>query len=130
MTTVPVLLLPDLNKPFTITTDAFDFVIVYLNDILICSKTKKEHLQHVRLVLETLRKYQLYAKAKKCELVRHKVEYIGHYISAEGITMDPKKITTIQDWLAPSNVSEVRSFLGLASYYRKFVQGFSAIATP
>src|SRR5277367_2289641 len=107
-----------------------DFVIVYLNNILIYSKTKEEHLQHVRLVLETLRKHQLYAKANKCELVRQKVEYTGHYISKEGITVDPRKITTIKDWPAPTNVSEVRSFLGLASYYRKFVQGFSAIATP
>src|SRR5271163_2641241 len=107
-----------------------DFVIVYLDDILIYSKTKEEHLQHVRLVLETLRKHQLYAKANKCELVRQKVEYTGHYISKEGITVDPRKITTIKDWPAPTNVSEVRSFLGLASYYRKFVQGFSAIAIP
>ena len=82
------------------------------------------------LVLETLRKHQLYAKANKCELVRQKVEYTGHYISKEGITVDPRKITTIKDWPAPINVSEVRSFLELVSYYRKFVQGFSAIATP
>jgi hypothetical protein len=107
-----------------------EFVIVYLDDILIYSKTKEEHLQHVRLVLETLRKHHLYAKAKKCELIRNKVKYTGHYISEEGITVDPRKITTIQDWPAPTNVSETRSFLGLASYYRKFVQGFSAIATP
>ena len=107
-----------------------EFVIVYLDDILIYSKTKEEHLKHLRLVLKTLKEHKLYAKLKKCELVRQKVEYTGHYISAEGITVDPRKISTIKDWPAPTNVSEVRSFLGLASYYRKFVPGFSAVATP
>ena len=106
-----------------------EFVIVYLDDILIYSKTKEEHLKHLWLVLETLKKHKLYAKLKKCELVQQKVEYTGHYISAEGITVDPRKISTIKDWPASTNVSEVRSFLGLASYYRKFVPGFSAIAT-
>src|SRR5271168_2955256 len=91
-----------------------DFVIVYLDDILIYSKTKEEHLQHVHLVLETLRKHQLYAKANKYKLVRQKVEYMGHYISKEGITINSRKITTIKDWPALTNVSEVRSFLGLA----------------
>ena len=107
-----------------------EFVIVYLDDILIYSKTKEEHLKHLCLVLKTLKEHKLYAKLKKCELVRQKVEYTGHYISAEGITVDPRKISTIKDWPAPINVSEVRSFLGLASYYRKFVPGFSAVATP
>ena len=127
-----------MNAPATFMTlmnDIFrehldDFVIIYLDDILIYSKTKEEHLQHVRLVLKTLRKHHLYAKAKKCELIRRKVEYTGHYISADGIAVDPRNITTIRDWPAPTNPSEVRSFLGLASYYRKFVQGFSATATP
>src|SRR4051812_7734578 len=107
-----------------------NFVVVYLDDILIYSKTKEEHLKHLQTVLATLRKHHLYAKAKKCELLRTKVEYTRHYISEEGITIDPRKITTIQNWPAPTNASEVRSFLGQASYYRKFVQGFSATATP
>ena len=106
------------------------FVIVYLDDILIYSRTKEEHLEHVRIVLSTLRKHKLYAKAKKCEFVQTKVEYTGHFISNEGISVDPRKIETIKKWPAPTNVSEVRSFLGLASYYRKFVKKFSAIATP
>ena len=107
-----------------------NFVIVYLNNILIYSKTKEDHLKHLQTVLHILRKYQLYAKAKKYKLFRTKIEYTGHYISDEGITVDPRKIETIKNWPAPINMSEVRSFLGLISYYRKFVQGFSAITTP
>ena len=107
-----------------------EFVIVYLDDILIYSKTREDHAEHLRAVLTTLREHQLYAKAQKCELFRTKVEYTGHYISDQGIAVDPRKIITIKDWPAPTTVPEVRSFLGLASYYRKFVQGFSAIATP
>jgi RNase H-like domain found in reverse transcriptase/Reverse transcriptase (RNA-dependent DNA polymerase) len=106
------------------------FVVVYLDDILIYSRTREEHLQHVRIVLTTLCKHKLYAKAKKCELVQTKVEYTGHFISGKGISVDPRKVETIKNWSAPTNVSGVRSFLGLASYYRKFVEKFSAIATP
>jgi hypothetical protein len=106
------------------------FVVVYLDDILIYSRTKEEHLEHVRLILQTLRKHQLYAKAKKCELFRKKVEYTGHFITEEGIMVDPRKVDAIKNLHTPTNVSEVRSFLGLASYYRKFVSGFSTIATP
>ena len=107
-----------------------DFVIVYLDDILIYSRTKADHEKHLRAVLTTLRDHCLYAKARKCELFQIKVEYTRHYISDEEITVAPRKIATIKDWPVPTNVPEVRSFLGLASYYRKFVQGFSATATP
>ena len=106
------------------------FVIVYLDDILIYSKTKKKHLKHLHTIFETLRKYKLYVKDTKCELIKQCVKYTGHFISEKGITVDPRKINTICDWPAPTNVSEVRSFLGLASYYRKFVKGFSAIVSP
>src|SRR5438552_5955912 len=106
------------------------FVIVYLDDILIYSKTKEEHLKHLRTILETLRKHKLYAKDIKCELIKQYVEYTGHFISEKEITVDPRKINTIRNWPAPTNVSEIRSFLGLASYCRKFVKEFSAIASP
>ena len=106
------------------------FVIVYLDDILIYSRTKEEHLQHVRTVLSTLRKHKLYDKLKKCELAQQQVEYTGYFISGKGISVNPRKVYTTKKWPAPTNVSEVRSFLGLASYYRKFVEKFSAIATP
>ena len=102
------------------------FVIIYLDDILIYSKTKKEHIQHLQTVLEILRKHKLYAKWKKCDIIQQYVEYLGHFISADGISVDQRKIAAIRDWPAPTNVSELRSFLGLASYYRKFVKGFLA----
>jgi hypothetical protein len=106
------------------------FVIVYLDDILIYSKTKGEHLKHVNLVLRKLREHRLYGKLSKCEFLKDEVEYLGHYISAEGISVDQHKIEAVKSWPIPTNISELRSFLGLASYYRKFVKGFSAIATP
>ncbi|CAH1770615.1 5025_t:CDS:1, partial [Entrophospora sp. SA101] len=102
----------------------------YLDDILIYSKTKEEHLQHLHQVLKILRQHKLYAKLSKCEFLQSKVEYLGHYISAEGIAVDTRKTAAIKDWPAPTNVSEVRSFLGLANYYRKFVKNFSSIASP
>src|SRR4051812_7680061 len=105
------------------------FVIIYLDNILVYSKTEEDHLRLLQTVLRTLRKHKLYVKAKKCKLFKTKVKYTGHYIWAEGITVDPQKITTIKKWPVPTNTSEVRSFLGLTSYYQKFVQGFSAIVT-
>jgi hypothetical protein len=106
------------------------FVVIYLDDILIYSKTKEEHLKHVRLVLEKLKEHHLYGKMSKCEFMKTKVEYLGHYISAEGISVDQRKVDAIKSWPTPTNISELRSFLGLATYYRKFVKDFSAIATP
>lgn len=106
------------------------FVIVYLDDILIYSKTREEHLQHLQQVLQILRKHRLYAKLSKCEILKQKVEYLGHYISSEGISVDLRKVTVVKEWPIPTNISELRSFLGLASYYRKFVKGFSSIAAP
>jgi transposase InsO family protein len=106
-----------------------EFVVVYLDDILIYSKTKEDHLKHLRKVLLKLREHRLYAKLKKCELFKNKVEYLGHYISGEGIAVDERKVEVIKKWPNPTNLTELRSFLGLASYYRKFVKNFSAIAS-
>src|SRR6266576_1190452 len=86
------------------------FVIVYLDDILIYSKTKEEHLKHLRTILETLKKHKLHAKDTKCELIKQCVKYTGYFIFEKGITVVPRKINTIRDWSAPTNVSEVRSF--------------------
>src|SRR5579863_2145274 len=107
-----------------------DFVIVYLDDILIYSRTQKEHLGHIRKVLDILRRHKLYAKIKKCDFITEKVEYTGHYITPNGIMVDPRKIEAVQQWPTPKNVPEVQTFLGLANYYRKFVEKFSAIASP
>ncbi|CAI7914655.1 unnamed protein product, partial [Closterium sp. NIES-53] len=106
------------------------FVVVYLDDILVFSETKEEHVQHLQKVFEVLRRELLYAKQSKCEFFLPEVEFLGHVISASGIRTDPKKITAVQDWIAPTSVKELQSFLGFANYYRRFVQGYASIASP
>ena len=106
------------------------FVIVFIDDILVYSGGPEEHAEHLRTVLQILRERQLYAKFSKCQFWLDKVDFLGHVISAEGISVDPQKIEAIVNWKPPKNVPEVRSFLGLAGYYRKFVEGFSKIAAP
>jgi len=106
------------------------FVIVFLDDILIYSRTLAEHKQHVRQVLELLRENRLYANAKKCSFFKESVSFLGHVVSGDGISMEEDKVRAIKEWPAPTNVSGVRSFLGLAGYYRKFVKHFSHIASP
>lgn len=106
------------------------FVVVYLDDILIYSRTKEEHEMHVRKVLEKLREFGLYAKLEKCQFDRDKVEFLGYIISTDGISMDPAKIKTILEWEVPKNVRDVQCFLGFANFYRKFIKAFSQIALP
>nr|GEW11675.1 putative reverse transcriptase domain-containing protein [Tanacetum cinerariifolium] len=106
------------------------FVIVFIDDILVFSKSKEEHEDHLRSVLQTLRQEKLYAKFSKCEFWLSSVAFLGHIVSAAGITMDPAKVKAITKWPRPTSVTEVRSFLGLAGYYRRFVEGFSRLALP
>ena len=106
------------------------FVFIYLDDILIFSKTRAEHLDHVREVLEVLRSNELYVKLSKCEFEQPEVKFLGHIISREGIKPDPKTVTVVQDWPKPTSITEIRSFLGLANYFRKFIQGYSTLAAP
>lgn len=106
------------------------FVVVYLDDILVYSKSKEEHEEHLRCVLYKLRENLLYAKFSKCEFWLPQVTYLGHVISAKGIAVNPEIVKTIVDWLPPVNIKEVWSFLGLSSYCRRFVQNFSKIAKP
>nr|XP_027086619.1 uncharacterized protein LOC113708357 [Coffea arabica] len=105
------------------------FVVVFIDDILVYSPNEKTHAAH-REVLTILRREKLYAKFSKCEFWLKSVAYLGHVISGQGVSVDPKKVEAIVDWPRPTNVTEVRSFLGLAGYCRKFVEGFSTIATP
>ena len=106
------------------------FVVVFIDDILVYSKDRESHETHLRVVLETLRKEQLYAKLSKCEFWLNEVSFLGHIVSKEGIRVDPNKIEVVVEWKPPRNVTEVRSFLGLTGYYRRFVKGFSMIAAP
>ena len=106
------------------------FVVVFIDDILVYSKDAQEHEQHLRIVLETLRENKLYAKLNKCDFWLKKVSFLGHIVFAQGIRVDPAKIEAVVNWKSPQNVNEVRSFLGLAGYYRRFVKGFSVIASP
>ncbi|KAL4022995.1 hypothetical protein IC575_016742 [Cucumis melo] len=96
------------------------FVIVFIDDILIYSKTEVEHEKHLRMVLQTLRDNKLYAKFSKCEFWLKQVSFLGHVVSKAGVSVDPAKIEAVTGWTRPSTVSEVRSFLGLAGYYRRF----------
>ncbi|KAK8987271.1 hypothetical protein V6N11_027027 [Hibiscus sabdariffa] len=106
------------------------FVVVFIDDILIYSRSEAEHVEHLRIVLQTLRDHRLYAKLSKCEFWLKKITFLGHVVSAEGIQVDPGKIEAIVSWKQLKNVSEIRSFLDLAGYYRRFVEGFSIIAAP
>jgi hypothetical protein len=106
------------------------FVVVYLDDVLIYSKTLEEHITHLRKVFELLREHKLFAKRKKCVFAQPSVTYLGHIISADGIATDPAKVTAVQNWPVPTNVHDVRAFLGLCSYYRRFVPEFARVAAP
>jgi hypothetical protein len=102
--------------------------MVYMDDILVFSKNQEDHARHLAEVLELLRKAKLYAKLKKCSFTQRETNFLGHVISAEGIKVDPRKIQVIQDWPQPATAEELRSFLGLATYYRKICQHFSTKA--
>ncbi|GKA91062.1 putative reverse transcriptase domain-containing protein [Tanacetum coccineum] len=106
------------------------FVIVFIDDILIYSRNEEEHANHLRIILELLRKEKLYAKFSKCDFWIRMVQFLGHLIDSQGLHVDPAKIEAVKNWASPTTPTEVRQFLGLAGYYRRFIQGFSKIAKP
>nr|GFC04204.1 reverse transcriptase domain-containing protein [Tanacetum cinerariifolium] len=106
------------------------FMIVFIDYILIYSKDEKEHEEHLKAILELLKKEELYAKFSKCEFWISKVQFLGHVIDSQGIHVDPAKIASVNDWASPKSPTEIRQFLGLAGYYRRFIEGFSKIAKP
>jgi len=106
------------------------FVVVFLDDILIFSKSWEEHLQHIRTVLDAMRSNQLFCKSSKCEFGASDVLFLGHRIDGRSLSPDPSKIRAVQDWPAPSSVKEVRQFLGFANYFRRFISHYSDISAP
>ncbi|WVZ76697.1 hypothetical protein U9M48_024650 [Paspalum notatum var. saurae] len=128
LTNAPAYFMNLMNKVFIEYHDKF--VVVFIDDILIYSKTEKEHEEHLRLVLQKLREHKLYAKLSKCEFWLDQMPFLGHIVSKGGIMVDPSKISSVMDWKVPEVVKEVRGFLGLAGYYRRFIESFSRIAKP
>ncbi|XP_057793178.1 uncharacterized protein LOC131009787, partial [Salvia miltiorrhiza] len=128
LTNAPAVFMDLMNRVFHPYLDKF--VLVFIDDILIYSKNDKDHEEHLRIVLETLRTERLYAKFSKCEFWLSEVTFLGHIVSSEGIKVDPEKVQAVREWKSPTNPNEIRSFLGLAGYYRRFMEGFSKIARP
>jgi hypothetical protein len=117
-----------MNSVFMLELDKF--VVVFIDDILIYSKNEEEHAQHLRIILTRLREHQLYAKFSKCAFWLEEILFLGHVLFAKGIAVDPSKVKDILEWKPPTTVHQVRSFLGLASYYRRFIPDFSKLVKP
>ncbi|KAL4354641.1 hypothetical protein GQ457_06G032960 [Hibiscus cannabinus] len=106
------------------------FVLIFLDDILVFSRSWQDHLSHLRQVLQVLRDNGFVAKRSKCTFGQETVEYLGHIVSRDGLAMDPDKVRAIRDWSTPTNIKEVRGFLGIVGYYRRFIRGFATIVAP
>ena len=104
--------------------------MVFVDDILIYSQSEEEHEDHLRIVLQALRDHQLYAMFSKCEFWVTRVKLLRHVVSASGVSVDPEKVEAVMSWERSKSVFEIRSFLGLAGYYKRFIEDFSQLATP
>ena len=107
-----------------------DFVVVFIDDILIFSKSAEEHLEHVRRVMQVLRDNKILIKASKCSWGQEELPYLGHIVSKDGIKVDPKKIQAVADWPEPQTLTELQQFLGLTNFFRKYIQGYANITVP
>nr|AAX92790.1 retrotransposon protein, putative, Ty3-gypsy sub-class [Oryza sativa Japonica Group] len=128
LTNAPAFFMNLMNKVFMEFLDKF--VVVFIDDILIYSKSEEEHEQHLRLVLEKLKEHQLYANFSKCDFWLKEVQFLGHVVNARGVAVDPANVESVTKWTPPRTVTQIRSFLGLAGYYRRFIENFSKIAKP
>jgi ribonuclease HI len=128
LTNAPVYFMYLMNKVFIEYLDTF--VVVFIDDILVFSRSEEEHEEHLRLVLQKLREHQMYAKFSKCDFWLKEVSFLGHIITNGGIAVDLSKVRDVLNWSLPNNVPEIRSFLGLVGYYCRFIEGFSKIVKP
>jgi hypothetical protein len=128
LTNTPAVFMDLMNRVFRPYLDKF--MMVFIDNILVYSKSYLEHEQHLRQVLMALKEHQLDAKLSKCEFWLKEVIFLGHIISAEGISVDPRKVEAVWKWERPTNITEIHSFLGFAKYYRRFIEEFSTIAIP
>jgi len=128
LTNAPAYFMYLMNSIFMSELDKF--VMVFIDDILIYSENEEDHAKHLRIVLQRLRDHQLYAKFSKCKFWLDTVKFLGHTISSACIAVDPSKVQEVMDWKPPTSVHQIRSFLGLTGYYRRFIPDFSRIAKP
>jgi hypothetical protein len=128
LTNAPAYLMYLMNSVFMNELDKF--VVVFIDDILIYSKSKAEHAKHLRIVLQRLRDHKLYDKFSKCEFWLDSVKFLGHTFSKDGISVDPSKVQEVMDWKPPKSVHQIRSFLGPVGYYRRFILDLSRIGKP
>ena len=128
LTNAPTAFMDLVNKVFQPYLD--QFVVVFVDDILIYFQSEVEHEDHLRIVLQLLRDHQLYAKFSKCEFWLTEVGFLGHVVSTSSVLVDPRKVEAVMSWERPKSVFKIRSFLGLARYYRRFIDNFSLLATP
>ena len=128
LTNAPATFMCLMNNVFSRYLDRF--VLVFLDDILVYSKNEEEHEENLRLTLQLLREHQLYAKLSKCDFYRDRIWYLGHIISEEVISVDPKKIEAIMNWPTPRSVTDVRSFMGLAGYYKRSLKDSPRLHMP
>ncbi|KAL5563739.1 hypothetical protein UlMin_033486 [Ulmus minor] len=106
------------------------FILVFFDDILVYSPTCKTHIEHVRTILDILRQHQFFIKESKCDFGKQELEYLAHIVTHQGVKVDNKKIEAMVSWPQPANVTDLRGFLGLTGYYRKFVRGYGLLAHP
>jgi hypothetical protein len=128
LTNAPTYFMYLMNKVFMEYLEKF--VVVFIDHILVYSRSEEEHEEHLRLALQKLREHRLYAKLSKCEFWMKQVAFLGHVVSKGGIYVDLSKVQDVLSWNAPTSVGDIRSFLGLAGYYRRFIEGFSKISKP
>ena len=126
LTNAPTTFMCLMNSVFNRYLDKF--ILFFLDDILVYSKNEEENEEHLRLTLQLLKEHQLCAKLSKCDFYKDRIQYLGHIISEEGISVDPNKIEVIKNWSTPKNVTKVRSFMALAGYYKRFIEEFSKVA--